>query len=143
MAETEHDKQLFVNKFKVDLNEHIIRVSSINMTVAKAPAGLGVDGKEKCWRPSRPSFGNITFEGAEHKDSVKKIREWVKKAYDGGDARKDITIEVHNQKGEVVRTYNLFRCLPMAYSSIDFQSQGGKTTMHWTLEVRVQRIEMA
>lgn len=143
MAETEHDKHIFVNNFKVDLSEDITKVSAITMRVPKIPATTGLDIKEKAYRPGRPTFGNITFEGAEHVDGVKKIREWVKKAYDGEESRKDITIEIHSQKGETVRTFNLFRCLPVAYSSIDFGSQGGAQTMHWVLEVRVQRIEMA
>lgn len=143
MAETEHDKHIFVNNFDVDLSPDIVKVSAITMRVPKIPAHTGLDVKEKAYRPGRPTFGNITFEGAEHTDGVKKIREWVKKAYDGEEARKEITIKVQNQKGEPVRTFNLFRCLPVAYSSIDFGSQGGGNTMHWVLEVRVQRIEMA
>lgn len=142
MAETEHDKHIFVNNFKVDLSEDIVKVSSINMTVPKIPASTGLDVKEKAYRPGRPQFGNITFQGAEHVDGVKKIRQWIKDAYDGKDARKDMTIEIHSQKGETVRTFNLYRCLPVAYSSIDFSSQGGAATMHWVVEVRVQRIEM-
>ena len=36
--------------------------------------------------PTGMNFGNITFTGAEHTDGVKKIREWIKSAYDGKDA---------------------------------------------------------
>jgi phage tail-like protein len=143
MAETEHDKHIFVNNFKVDLSEDIVKVSSINMTIPKIHATTGLDVTEKAHRPGRPVFGNITFTGAEHTDGVKKIRSWIKDAYDGKDARKDITIEIHSQKGEVVRSFNLMRCLPVAYSSIDFDSQSGAATMHWMVEVRVQRVEMA
>jgi len=142
MAETEADKHIFCNNFKVDLSEDIIKVSSINMTIPKIPTTTGADPGQKTFRPGRPAFGNITFEGAEHPDGVKKIRQWIKDAYDGKDARKDITVEVHSQKGEAVRTFNLYRCLPVAYLSIDFNSQGGAATMHWVVEVRVQRIEM-
>jgi phage tail-like protein len=142
MAETEHDKHVFVNNFKCDLSQDLTKISSITMRVPKIHAHTGLDVKEMAHRPGRPSFGNITFEGAEHKDGIKSIREWVKKAYDGDEARKDLTLEIHNQKGETVRTFNLFRCLPVHYSSIDFSSQGGAATMHWVLEVRVQRIEM-
>jgi phage tail-like protein len=143
MAETEHDKHIFVNNFKVDLSEDIVKVSSINMTIPKIHATTGLDVREKAHRPGRPVFGNITFTGAEHTDGIKKIRSWIKDAYDGKDARKDITVEVHNQKGEVVRSFNLMRCLPVAYSSVDFDSQSGAATMHWMVEIRVPRVEMA
>src|SRR5947199_9930554 len=98
MGETEADKHIFVNNFKVDLSDDIVKVTSINMTIPKIPTTSGNDVKEKTWRPGRASFGNITFEGAEHTDGVKKIRTWIKAAYDGSDARKDITVEIHNQK---------------------------------------------
>jgi phage tail-like protein len=143
MAETEADKHIFVNNFKCDLSEDITKISSITMNIKKISTTTGNDVKEVTYRPGRPTFGNITFEGAEHPDGIKKIREWVKKAYDGEDARKDITIEIRNQASETVRTFNLFRCLPVAYSSIDLGSQGGAQTMHWVLEVRVQRLAMA
>src|SRR5437588_421979 len=137
MAETEHDKHIFVNNFHVDLSQDITKVSSINMTVPKIPTTTGSDVQQKTHRPGRPTFGNITFTGAEHPQDVSKVKTWVKTAYDGGDARKDITVEVRNQAGDSVRTFNLFRCLPVAFSSIDFGSQGGAQTSHWVLEVRV------
>jgi phage tail-like protein len=145
MAETEHDKHVFVNNFDCDLSKDITKISAITMRIPKIPAQTGLDVKEKAYRPGRPVFGNITFEGAEHKgdDGTKKIRDWVKTAYDGKDARKDLTITIKSQKGEPVRTFNLISCLPVAYSSIDFGSQGGAQTMHWVLEVRVQQIKMA
>lgn len=142
MAETEADKHIFVNNFKVDLSDDITKVSSITMTIPKIPTTTGNDVQQKTWRPGRPTFGNITFEGAEHTDGVKKIRQWIKDAYDGKDARKDITVEVHAQDGSVVRSFNLMRTLPVAYSSIDFGSQGGAQTMHWVVEVRVPRVEI-
>lgn len=142
MAETEADKHIFCNNFHVDLSDDILNVSSISMSIPKIPTTTGSDTSQKTHRPGRPAFGNITLRGAEHTEGVKKIRGWIKDAYDGKDARKDITVEVKNQKGEAVRTFNLYRCLPVSYSSIDFNSQGGASTMHWTVEVRVQRIEM-
>jgi phage tail-like protein len=143
MAETEHDKHVFVNNFSCDLSEDITKISAITMRIPKIPAQTGLDVKEKAYRPGRPVFGNITFEGAEHKDGTKKIRDWVKTAYDGKDARKDMTITIKNQKGEPVRTFNLISCLPVAYSSIDLGAQGGAQTMHWVLECRVQQVKMA
>jgi len=143
MAATDSDKHIFVNNFKIDLNEDIVKVSSINMTCPKIATTTGTDQKERCFRPGRPTFGNITFQGAEHKETVKIIRQWVKDAYDGKSVRKNVTIEIHAQNHEIVRTFHLFECLPVAYSSVDFNSQGGAATMHWVLEVRVQRVEMA
>jgi phage tail-like protein len=121
--------------------KHIRKVSPITMRIPKIETTTGLD-KWKTWRPGRPNFGNITFEGSELKDD-NTVESWVKEAYDGNEARKDITIKVRNQKGEDVRVFNLFSVLPVAYSKIDIGSQGGAQTMHWTLEVNVQRIEMA
>jgi len=143
MPATEADKHIFVNNFHVDLHGDITKVSAINMTIPKIPTTTGNDVRCKTWRPGRPQFGNITFTGAEHKEGVKTIRQWLKDAHDGKDARKDITVEVHDQKGEVVRSFNLMRCLPVAYHSVDFGSQGGVHTMCWNVEVRVQRVEIA
>jgi hypothetical protein len=121
--------------------KHIRKVSPITMRIPKIETTTGLD-KWKTWRPGRPNFGNITFEGSELKDD-NTIETWVKEAYDGNEARKDVTIKIRNQKGEDVRVFNLFSVLPVAYSKIDIGSQGGAQTMHWTLEVNVQRIEMA
>jgi len=143
MALTEADKHIFVNNFHVDLSTDITKVSSITMTIPKIHSTTGLDTQQKTYRPGRPTFGNITFEGAEHVDGVKPIRKWIKDAYDGHDARKDITVEIHNQKGDTVRSFNLMRTLPVAYSSLDFGSQQGAAVMHWVVEVRVQRVEIA
>ena len=99
--------------------------------------------EHKTYIPGGATFGSITFQGAEHKDGVKKIRSWVKDAHDGKNARKSLTIELQNQKGEAVRTFHLHECFPTSYSSIDLGSQGGGGTMTWVLEVRVTRVEMA
>jgi len=144
MAATEHDKHVFVNNFECDLSKDITKISAITMRIPKIPAHTGLDVKEKAYRPGRPVFGNITFEGAECKadDGTKKIRDWVKTAYDGKDARKDISITIKDQAGKDVRHFDLISCLPVAYSSIDLGSQGGAQTMHWVVEVRVQQIKM-
>jgi len=143
MAMTEADKHIFVNNFKVDLSDDISKVSSVTMSIPKLPSSTGNDVPQKTFRPGRPTFGNITFTGIEHTEGVKKIRQWIKDAYDGKDARKDITIEIHDQQGQTVRSFNLMRTLPVAYSSIDLSSQGGAQMMQWVVEVRVQRIEIA
>jgi phage tail-like protein len=138
------DEHVFVNNFTSDLSKDLVKISAITMRIPKIPASTGLDVKERTYRPGRPVFGNITFEGAEHKgaDGTKKIRDWVKMAYDGKDARKNISVTVKNQKGDDVRTFDLESCLPVSYSSIDLGSQGGPSTMHWVLEVRVQQVKM-
>jgi len=144
MALTEYDEHIFVNNFIVDMGgekKHIRKVSPITMRVPKVETTTG-NHRWKTFRPGRPNYGNITFEGSELKTD-NSVESWVKEAYDGKEARKDITVKVRNQKGEDVRVFNLFRCLPVAYSKIDIGSQGGEQTMHWVLEIRVQRIEMA
>jgi len=143
MAQTDADAHIFCSNFRTDLHDDVVKVSSINATFPKVQTTTGFNIAERCFRPGRPSYGNITFQGAEHVESVKKMRAWIKDAYDGKPCRKNITIEIRNQKQEVVRTYNLMETLPVAFSSIDFNSQGGHHTMHWICEVRVQQLKMA
>lgn len=143
MGKTEYDAHIFNNRFKVDLSEDITKVSSIVLQLDKIESTTGNHHEHKVFIPGIGTFGTITFQGAEHKDGVKKIREWVKTAYDGNDARKSVTVELHNQKGETIRTFHLHECFPIAYNTIDMGSQGGRTTISWTLDVRVTRVEMA
>jgi phage tail-like protein len=95
-------------------------------------------------QPGQPQYGNITFTGVEHKDSIGKIKQWVKDVYEGKEIRKDITIEVYDQAKDTVRTFNLMTTWPTHFSILNCGADGeAGSVVHWTLEVRVNRIDMA
>ena len=140
----EERKKVFTNQFDVDLCEDIIKVSSITARFPKVPSSDGRNWQYKVWQPGQPTYGNITFEGVEHKDTFGNIKDWVKQVYDGGEPRKDITVNIRTQQQEgAARAFNLHSCMPTAFSSIDLASEGAAgTVVHWTLEVRVNRMTM-
>lgn len=134
----------FTSHFSVDLSEHITAVSSICARFPAVPASDGRMHQYMCSQPGQPQYGNITFTGVEHKDSIGKIKNWVKDVYEGKEIRKDITIEVYDQAKDTVRTFNLLTCWPTSFSILDCGADGqAGSVVHWTLEVRVNRIDMA
>lgn len=134
----------FTSHFTVDLFPHCTTVSPITARFPPVAASDGRHYQYKVTQPGQPLYGNITFEGLEHKDSIGNIKSWVKDVYDGKEARKDMTIEVKDQSGDVVRTFNLMRCFPTHFQILDLAADGSNgTVVRWTLEVRVDRIDMA
>ena len=80
----------------------------------------------------------------DHDDSRSKIKGWVKDCYDGKDSRRDVTVEVLNQAGDAVRTFNLIDCFPTSLDYLDVGAGGTAGTVgKIRLEVRVNRITMA
>jgi phage tail-like protein len=134
----------FTSHFSVDLSKHIISISPITARFPAVPAGDGRNFQYKTYQPGQPQYGNITFEGVEHKDTIQNIKSWVKDTYDGKEIRKDITIEVFDQAGDTVRSFNLIDTWPTHFSILDCGAEGSAgTVVKWTLEVRVNRIDMA
>jgi phage tail-like protein len=134
----------FTSHFKCDLSNHILSISPITARFPPVPASDGRHWQYKVTQPGQPCYGNITFEGAEHKDSIGNIKNWVKEVYDGKEIRKDISIEVYDQAKDTVRTFNLMDTFPTHFSILDCGADGQSgTVIRWTLEVRVNRIQMA
>ena len=77
----------------------------------------------------------------EHDDTIGDIKSWVKDAYDGKCIRKDITIEIFDQAGDTVRTFNLIDTFPTHFAEFNADSNASADALHWTLEVRVNRWE--
>lgn len=136
----------FTNQFDVDLCEDICKVSSITMRFPKTPSTNSGDGKYKTWQPGQPVYGNITFEGISHPSTVGDITSWVKQNYNGEGqvTRKKITVNVRQHQQETAaRTFNLIDTFPTSFSYVDIAAGADAgAVQHWTLEVRVQRIEM-
>lgn len=140
----ESRKKCFTNQFDVDLCEDITKVSAITMRFGKCVATDSGDFKYKTYQPGQPVYGNITFEGVCHAGTFSKIQSWVKACYDGKDIRKPITINLrqHQQEG-AVRTFNLVDTFPQRFNYVDIAAEGNAgAVIHWTLEVRCDRIEM-
>lgn len=134
----------FTNHFDCDLSEDIVSISAIRAYFPPVPAQDGRHHEYVCFQPGAPCWENVTFEILSHSRSIDKVQSWVKTAYEGKDARKTITINVRNQAGDVVRTFNLFDCLPIHYSKIDIgmDGTGNNTIEKLVLVVNVNRIEI-
>lgn len=141
----ESRSKAFTNQFDVDLCEDITKVSAITMRFGKCVCSDSADFKYKAWQPGQPVYGNITFEGVCHAGTFNKIQKWVKDCYDGKDIRKPITINLRtHQSDKAFRTFNLIDAFPQRFNYIDIAAEGASgAVIHWTLEVRVDRIEMA
>lgn len=134
----------FTSHFKCDLSDHIITVSPIT---ARFPALECSDGRHyqyKVFQPGQPTYGNIVFEILDHKDTMPNIKSWVKDVYDGKEVRKDITLEVHDQSGDIVRSFNFIDCFPVSLDYLNCGAAGASGSVgRARLEIRVNRIDMA
>lgn len=128
--------------FECDLSKHITSISPITCRFPPVDSGDGDNYKYKVYQAGQPVFGNITLEGAEHKDSIGDIKAWVKQAYDGVEYRKDLTIKVYDQAQQEVRSFNLFDCFPLHFNILNVDN-GRPDVVHWTLEIRVPKWEAA
>jgi phage tail-like protein len=137
-------KKCFTNQFDTDLCEDVTKISAITMRFGKCVGTDSGDGKYKTWQPGQPVYGNITFEGVCHPSTFKKIQSWVKDCYDGKEIRKTLTINLRtHQNNDAARTFNLVDTFPQRFNYVDIAAEGNSgAVIHWSLEVRVDRIEM-
>jgi phage tail-like protein len=140
----EERKKVFTNQFDTDLSADVTKISAITARFPKVPSSDGRNWQYKVYQPGQPIYGNITFEGAVHGDTFGNIKGWVKEVYDGNEIRKNIMINIRTQQQDgPARTFNLLSCFPTHFSCIDIGADGvAGSVQHWTLEVRVNRIEM-
>jgi len=139
--------KVYASFFKVTADAewtHCCEVSPITSRFPKVKASDSRHYDYKRYQPGQSQYGNITFTLIDHDDTRSKIKGWMKDCYEGKDARKDITVEVLNQAGDTVRTFNLIDTFPCALDYVDVGSGGDAGTVgKIRLEVRVNRIEMA
>jgi phage tail-like protein len=137
--------KLFTNQFDVDLCEDITRVSSITARFPKVDCTDSADAKYKTFMPGNPVYGNITFEGNVHSNTFSNIKDWVKATYNGEDVRKTISVNIRkHQTEDAARSFTLHDCYPLSFNYVDTGAGGsGGMVRTWTLEVRVNRTEMA
>ena len=131
------------NKFKIDFSPYITKMSELKFTVDRLETTNGGDVAERTFRPGIIRVEQITFEIAEDPDDVKLWRPWIEKCHAGDRAnyRKNFTVEVLNQKGETLRSFNLVDCIPVSIQSITLDAQAGATTKHTVLTIDVNRVE--
>lgn len=137
-------EKCFTNHFDCDLSPHITSISAIRAYFPPVPVQDGRHHDYVAFQPGCPAWENVTFQILAHKDTLPNIESWVKTAYEGKDARKNIQINVRTQGGTVVRTFDLFECLPMHYTKFDLgaDASGHGTVHRVTLVVKVNRIEI-
>lgn len=136
--------KIYTSYFKTDLCDHVSSVSPITARFPKVPASDSRHHDYRRFQPGQPIYGNIVFTIIDHDDSRSKIKSWVKDCYDGKDSRRDVTVEVLNQAGDAVRTFNLIDCFPTSLDYVDVGAGGTAGTVgKIRLEVRVNRITMA
>jgi len=109
-------------KFRVKWdNKYIAGVSKISMlkrTTEVVKHREGGDPSSSRKSPGRTEYEAITLERGVTHD--KEFEQWANKVWDYGvglgvevslkDFRKDITIEVYNEAGQLAISYNVFRC---------------------------------
>jgi len=93
--------------------------------------------------PGAAHWGNARLTGALTAGAAKELHAWFQAAVQGTNIRRSISIVFGRDKGEQ-RTFNLLDCFPVSFGTVDMAAEGNAgAVMHWTLEVRVDRIEMA
>ena len=88
----------------------------------------------------------VTMEGTYTAGGFASIIEWVEELDGGGRTRKDIIISVIDESNTAVQSFNLFDCFPVSFTldELGNEAEGAAgNVVHWTLEVRVNRIDMA
>jgi len=143
MANAPWDDHGHNNKFKIDFSPYITKMSPLKITLDRLETTNGADGFERTFRPGIQRVEQITFEIAEDPDDVKAWRPWILQCQQGqrDNYRKNITVDVMNQKGETLRSFNLLDCIPVSINSITLDAQAGATTKHTHLTIDVNRVE--
>ena len=95
-------------------------------------------------RPGRTKYSNIVLKRG-YTGSMD-LQEWATKATTEGEDCKDcsrnISINILSRSGEIIRTFNLIDAFPVSWK-VDTESDNTGSTATESLEIRVNRIEMA
>ncbi len=118
----------------VDLSPRIVKMSGIEMRVAKVAGPTSAAG-EKTYVPGKPSFSNVTFTAGRVANSP--LADWAKALASGTATRKDITIVFQAGTPEN-RKVVLRGALPAVYAPFEMDAGGSP---YEALEVSPQTIE--
>lgn len=100
--------------FSLDLTENAIRVAVGPVTFSPVPATDGRQHQYTIFQPGSPTFGDVEIVATKVAGDTR-IRDWVIDAYNGIDARKDLTLKVMSHTGSTALTYVFKECLPIHY----------------------------
>lgn len=123
-----------------------VNIGGIDFGNVRGIDNLGVETPTEVERkrPGRTKYSNITLKRG-YTGSMD-LQEWATKATTEGELCKDcsrnITINMISRSGEIVRTFNLIDAFPVSWK-VDTESGSTGSTATESLEVRVNRIEMA
>lgn len=115
----------------------VVAISPLTVRIPLIAAAAGAVSKEKAYRPGAPAVESVTFVLRQRDGAV---RDWVRMAYDGKDARKDVTVTVRDAKGGVLRDYKLISSEPVSYNRVAY---GDAREPAEVIVVRPQRINVA
>jgi len=116
----------------------VSRVSPLRRTTEVVEHREGGDPSTVRKSPGRTEYDPITLERGKTHDL--EFEQWVNKVWNFGaglgtevslaDFRKDITIEVYNEAGQLVIAYRVYRCWPSEYIALpEMEANGGAEVM--------------
>jgi len=121
--------------------------SKTALGVEMDPLEVEVRAHGRVFGPGAAHWGAARFTGRLTSGAGKELQTWFDDTLDGRNRgrkiRKNIAIVFTADKGGK-RTFTLIGSFPTGFSYVDVAAEGNSgAVMHWTLEVRVDRIEMA
>jgi phage tail-like protein len=121
----------------------VSKVSALKRNTEVVEHRAGGDPSTSRKSPGRTKFEAVTFErGITHDPD---FEAWANKVWNYGaglgaevslrDFRKDLTIEVYNDSGQLVLTFNLFRCWPSEFEIGDLDAGANAV---WIQKLKVE-----
>jgi phage tail-like protein len=121
----------------------VSKVSALKKTTEVVKHRVGGDPSSSRKSPGRTEYEAITLERGVTHDV--EFEQWANKVWNYGEAlgaevslkdfRKDITIEVYNEAGQLAISYNVFRCWVSEYQAIPELDANGNGVAIQTLKL--------
>lgn len=135
-------------KFRVKWDGKIVagisKVSALRRTTEVVEHREGGDPSTSHKSPGRTHFEPITLERGVTHDM--EFERWANKVWNLGagggtevslkDFRKDLTLELHNEAGQLVMAYRLFRCWPSSFEALPDLDANGNAVAFQTLVIQ-------
>jgi phage tail-like protein len=134
-------------KFRVKIGERYVagvsKVGALKRTTEVVKHREGGDPSSSRKSPGRTEYEAITLERGVTHDL--EFEQWANKVWNYGEAlgaevslkdfRKDITIEVYNESGQLAIAYNIFRCWVSEYQAVPELDANGNGVAIQTLKL--------
>lgn len=115
-----------------------ISIDELSIDIRETTTGLDVE--YRLYAPGTPHFGSAKFTAACTLGGSKQFHAWFMSASGGKDIRKDIGVRLKKSDKTDGRGYNLNRCFPTQWSSVNFDTSS--TVQTETITVNVGYIEL-